>query len=140
MAVAAAAIFTWLGLVLGLSLIEAPLKFRAPGITRELGLGIGRLVFKTLNVCELLLVLIALVALFADDTKRSVWWTFVPLLAIAVVQAVMIHTAMDKRAARIVQGETLPESRQHVIYIVLEVVKVVLLIATGTFLLRSLAG
>jgi len=29
----------WLGLVLGISAIEAPLKFRAPGITLPLGLG-----------------------------------------------------------------------------------------------------
>ena len=36
-----AAVFTWLGLVAGISLIEAPLKFRAPGITLALGLGIG---------------------------------------------------------------------------------------------------
>jgi hypothetical protein len=37
----------WLGMVLGISVLETPLKFRAPGITRALGLGIGRLVFRT---------------------------------------------------------------------------------------------
>lgn len=35
----------WLGLVIGISFIEAPLKFTALGITIPLGLGIGRLVF-----------------------------------------------------------------------------------------------
>ncbi|MGN0128251.1 hypothetical protein [Glutamicibacter soli] len=35
----------WLGLVIGSSFIEAPLKFTALGITIPLGLGIGRLVF-----------------------------------------------------------------------------------------------
>src|SRR5699024_11851856 len=35
----------WLGLIIGISLIEAPLEFTAPGITIPLGLGIGRLVF-----------------------------------------------------------------------------------------------
>ena len=33
--------FLWAGLVLGLSFIETPLKFTAPGITLPLGLGIG---------------------------------------------------------------------------------------------------
>lgn len=54
--------FLWAGLVLGLSFIETPLKFRAPGITRELGLGIGSLVFTTLNRIELGLALMVLVA------------------------------------------------------------------------------
>ena len=48
--VAVAAMFVWLGMVLAISFLEAPLKFRAPGITIALGLGIGRLVFRALNV------------------------------------------------------------------------------------------
>jgi hypothetical protein len=31
--------FTWLGMVIGISFIEAPVKFRAPGVTIPLGLG-----------------------------------------------------------------------------------------------------
>jgi hypothetical protein len=38
----------WLGMVLAISFVETPLKFRAPGITMLLGLGIGRLVFRAL--------------------------------------------------------------------------------------------
>lgn len=45
----------WLGLIIGISLIEAPLKFQAPGITIPLGLGIGRLVFTAMNIVELVL-------------------------------------------------------------------------------------
>jgi hypothetical protein len=33
--------FVWLGMVLAISLLETPLKFRAPGITLALGLGIA---------------------------------------------------------------------------------------------------
>ena len=33
MAVATAATFVWLGMVLAISFLEAPLKFRAPGVT-----------------------------------------------------------------------------------------------------------
>ncbi len=53
--VAVAATFVWLGMVLAISFIEAPLKFRAPGVTLQIGLGIGRLVFRALNGVELLL-------------------------------------------------------------------------------------
>jgi hypothetical protein len=33
--------FCWLGMVLAISCIEAPLKFRASGVNLALGLGIG---------------------------------------------------------------------------------------------------
>ena len=41
-AVAVAGIFVWLGMVLATSFMEAPLKFRAPGVTLQVGLAIGR--------------------------------------------------------------------------------------------------
>jgi MFS family permease len=46
----------------GISFLEAPLKFRAPGVTPRLGLGIGRVVFRALNRVELALLVVALVA------------------------------------------------------------------------------
>ncbi|MGK0364823.1 MAG: hypothetical protein ACI85O_001883 [Saprospiraceae bacterium] len=44
----------WLGMVCGISFLEAPLKFQAPNITTILGLGIGKLVFNALNKIELI--------------------------------------------------------------------------------------
>ena len=35
--------FIWFGMALAISFLETPLKFRAPGITVPLGLGIGLL-------------------------------------------------------------------------------------------------
>ncbi|MGC4107612.1 MAG: hypothetical protein QM753_14930 [Thermomicrobiales bacterium] len=140
MAVAVALVFVWLGMVIAISFIEAPLKFRAPGVTRELGLGIGRFVFKALTACELLLAVATGVALAMDGGSRATWWAFAPLVAILVAQLAMLHTVMDRRAARIVAGESVPPSPHHLIYIGLEGAKVMLLIAAGTILLRSLAG
>ena len=51
-AVAVAGVFVWLGMVLAISFLEAPLKFRAPNVTVQIGLGIGRLVFRALNTVE----------------------------------------------------------------------------------------
>jgi len=44
--------FVWLGKVLATSFLEAPLKFRAPDVSLRIGLGIGRLVFRALNIVE----------------------------------------------------------------------------------------
>lgn len=62
-AVAVAATFVWLGMVLAISFLEAPLKFRAPGVTLPIGLGIGRLVFRALNGAEIALAATILVAM-----------------------------------------------------------------------------
>ena len=52
----------WLGMVLAISFLEAPLRFRAAGVTLALGLGIGRLVFAALNRVEAVLAITVLVA------------------------------------------------------------------------------
>jgi hypothetical protein len=51
-AVATAVTFVWLGMVLAISFLEIPLKFRAPGVDLRTGLVIGRLVFRALNTAE----------------------------------------------------------------------------------------
>lgn len=48
-AIEVAVAFVWLGMVVAISFLEAPLKFRAAGVTLQIGLGIGRLVFRALN-------------------------------------------------------------------------------------------
>lgn len=132
--------FVWLGFVLALSFLEAPLKFRAPGITRQLGLGIGRLVFKALNGAELLLAVLIAVFAVADDGAGALPWLYWPLVALLGAQTAMLHLHMDKRAARLVQGETLPKDHVHLVYIGLELVKVALLVGMGVQLMQEIAG
>jgi len=139
-AVTIALTFSWLGLVVGLSFLEAPLKFRAPGITRELGLGIGRLVFRALNGAELVLAAGIVLALIGDDVPGIAWALYLLLAVVLIAQTAMLHLRMDKRAARIVAGETLPASNLHDIYIGMEVLKLALLVALGTVLLQEIAS
>jgi hypothetical protein len=131
--VAIASPFVWLGLVLGISAIEAPLKFRAPGITLPLGLGIGRLVFRALNTAELIIaaVLAAIVAHRARD------WPFAlvcAIIAVLLVQIAYLRPRLDRRAVRVIAGEELPASSLHIVYIALEGVKLVALPVLGAWL------
>ncbi len=64
--VLAAVPFIWFGMVAAISFLETPLKFRAPGITVALGVGIGRIVFKALNTIECLFAVVLVLALVAD--------------------------------------------------------------------------
>ncbi|MEM1120911.1 MAG: hypothetical protein AAGJ18_10720 [Bacteroidota bacterium] len=55
--------FVWIGFLGAISFMEAWLKFRAPGITQPLGLGIGKLAFRALNKVETLLAIFITVSL-----------------------------------------------------------------------------
>jgi hypothetical protein len=116
--------FVWLGLVLGISVIETPLKFRAPGITIPLGLGIGRLVFRALNAVELVLACVLLVVLVAVTSGWPIGLD-VALLAVLLFQTFWLRRALDRRALRLIGGEELPHSSLHLVYIALEGVKVI---------------
>jgi hypothetical protein len=122
--------FTWLGLVLGISVLETPLKFKAPGITLALGLGIGRLVFRALNRVEVVLaVVLTLVVVL-----RARSWPLALVLAadaLLLAQVLWLRPRLDRRALLIIAGDDAPPSSLHLAYIALEVVKVVLLPAIG---------
>jgi hypothetical protein len=134
--VAVAALFVWLGMVLAISFLEAPLKFRAPGVTLPLGLGIGRLVFRALNACEF--VLAAAVALgVVVDRPGALPSTVVGVAAATLLaQVLVVRPALTRRSDAVLAGEDGPRSRAHYVYIGLEAVKVVALLAAGVALLR----
>jgi hypothetical protein len=129
--------FIWLGMVLAISFLEAPLKFRAPGITVPLGLGIGRLVFRALNAVELGLAVALTAAMFADQaglSGRVAPGALISLWAVLVGQVAVLRPQLDRRAGRILTGQTPPRSRLHLTYITLEAAKVVLLTVLGALL------
>lgn len=118
----------WLGMVLAISFIEAPLKFRAPGITVPLGLGIGRIVFRALNIAETVLAAALLGSAAVVRPSGATWWWLGLAVAALAVQLAAVRPLLIRRSDRVLAGEELPRSRAHHWYIELEIVKVVLLI------------
>src|SRR5689334_106789 len=117
-------------MVLAISFLEAPLKFRAPGVTVALGLGIGRLVFRALNRVELVLLLLAVVGV-AVAPRPTLVGIVAGLGVLLGVQLGVVRPALNRRSDRVLAGEQLPRSRGHLVYIASEVVKVALLVALG---------
>lgn len=130
-ATVSAVAYVWLGMVLAISFLETPLKFRAPGVTLPIGLGIGRLVFRALNSVEALLAAAALAAALAGDAPGSVLGPATALAALLAVQVGVVRRAMTRRTDRVIAGEELPRSRGHLAYVGCEVAKVALLVALG---------
>ena len=136
-AVAVASTFVWLGMVLAISFLEAPLKFRAPHVTLRIGLGIGRLVFRALNTAEVILALAVVAALAAGPTRGPIVAAFAAALAALAVQLIAVRPVLTRRSDQVLAGLDAPRSRAHYFYIGLEAVKVLALATAGVLLLMA---
>lgn len=126
--------FIWLGLVAGISFLEAPVKFTAPSVTRSIGLDVGRHVFAALNKVELLLGAVALGAFLLADLTAATRWIMGGVFVILGVQTLGLLPALRAQATAIIEGDLKRASSSlHVGYIALEVAKVVGLGFVGWF-------
>jgi hypothetical protein len=132
-AIQVAVAFTWLGMVLAISFLEAPLKFRAPGITVPLGVGIGRLVFRALNIVEGIFaaLLVVTAALMMSPVSWLMDGAIVAVSADLVIGALVLRPRMDARVKRGATADGRPRHALHIGYVLLECVKVLLLLTIG---------
>ncbi|SON62212.1 hypothetical protein MSIMFI_03733 [Mycobacterium simulans] len=136
-AIEVAVTFVWLGMVLAISFLEAPLKFRAPNVTLQIGLGIGRLVFRALNTIEVCFALVILAIAAAGPTPVRIVVAFAVALAALAVQLIVVRPSLTRRSDQVLAGLDAPRSRGHYAYVGLESVKVIALVVAGVFLLTA---
>jgi hypothetical protein len=135
--VAVAAIFVWLGMVLAISFLEAPLKFRAPGVTLQVGLGIGRLVFRALNACEAALAAVVVACFVSDPPRPNAMIAVAVAVVMLLAQVLAVRPSLTRRSDAVLAGGEGPRSHAHWFYVGLEVVKVVALLVAGVLLLAA---
>jgi hypothetical protein len=136
-AIAVAVTFVWLGMVLAISFLEAPLKFRAPNVTLQIGLGIGRLVFRALNTVEVGFALVILAIVVAGPTPSRIAAAFSVAFAALAIQLIAVRPGLTRRSDKVLAGLDAPRSRSHYAYVGLEVVKAAALVVAGILLLTS---
>jgi hypothetical protein len=134
-AITVAITFVWLGMVLAISFLEAPLKFRAPNVTLRIGLGIGRLVFRALNTVEVGFALVVLVIVAAGPTPARIAVAFAVVVGALAIQLIAVRPRLTRRSDQVLAGLDAPRSRGHYAYLGLEVVKAAALLAAGILLL-----
>jgi hypothetical protein len=124
--------FVWFGMVAAISFMEAPLKFQAPGITIPLGLGIGRLIFSTLNKIEIVLAIVMLLSLLLNKARtRFAPIAFGLIAVILLLETVWLLPLLDARATDVINGTAAPFSNLHLFYIVFDAIKLLLLFGLG---------
>jgi hypothetical protein len=136
-AVAVAVTFLWLGMIGAISFLEAPLKFRAPNVTLQIGLGIGRLVFRALNAVEVVFAVAILAVLVAGHPPMRVVVALAIALVALAVQLLAVRPRLNRRTDKVLAGLEASRSHAHYVYVGLEVAKVIALAVAGILLLSS---
>lgn len=131
----------WFGMIAAISFIEAPLKFQAPGITIPLGLGIGRLVFATLNIVEAAILLALTLLSFwpvsarISGSRLLVWFGLVVVFATKVA---FVRPPLNARTDLVLAGAEAGQSPWHYIYIACDVATMVLVIVLAVMAARAI--
>ncbi|OLT92845.1 hypothetical protein [Mycobacterium syngnathidarum] len=137
-AVAVAVTFCWLGMVLAISFIEAPLKFQAPGVTLQIGLGIGRKVFRALNTVETAFAVVVVAALATHRPSAATIAVFAIAVAALAVQLIAVRPKLTQRSNAVLAvapgQEVHGRSQAHYVYVAFELIKVVALLTGGVLL------
>jgi hypothetical protein len=127
----------WAGIVIGISFIEAPVKFRTPTLSRIVAFDVGRTVFRASQWVQLGFGLLALGVAFLGPAPRRAWACFLLAAGTLVLQTVWIFPVLDARAQTIIAGGAPAGASPHALYGALEVLKVLALLAAGVLSLQS---
>jgi hypothetical protein len=119
----------WAGIVIGISFIEAPVKFHTPTLSRAVAFDVGRTVFAASQWVQLGLGLLALGLAGWGGLSRRGWVCFGLAAAALLLQMTWIFPILDARAQVVIAGGIPQGASPHALYGALEVVK---LLALGT--------
>ncbi len=127
--------YVWLGLILGVSFLATPIKFRAQSLTLPVALDVGRTTFHAFGRVEWVLsFLLAVLAIRARTRLEPVDWLFAGLVVtIVATQAVWLIPRLDIRVAAIIAGDPPPPSHLHSIYAGPEFFKAATLLLIGAW-------
>lgn len=131
----------WLGTLLGVSFLATPVKFQAPSLDLPTALEVGRVTFALFAKVEwLLATVLAAAALLAAPGRAGYLAGSGILVAILTLQALWLLPVLDWRLGLIVAGEPVPASRHHLVYVLAELAKALVLLVLSAMALRTLAA
>jgi len=121
----------WAGMLLGISFLEAWVKFQAPSLSLEEGLDVGRHVFGAFNLVEIAAAVLLAALAYAARASRRVLVALGVAVAVVAVQSAWLLPVLDERVELILAGGDPPDAPYHVLYIGLEGVKLLALLVAG---------
>ena len=128
----------WAGLVLGVSFIATPVKFKAPSLARPVAFDIGRVTFALFEKIEWLLAILFILLLLATGPAAVPVAYALIILVIVVMQVLWLTPKLMVRAEAAAAGKDLPRSLHHRVFIAIEVLKLASLVLFGLHMAAEL--
>ena len=140
-----AVLFIWAGLLAGVSFVATPAKFLAPSLPMTQALDVGRWTFHVLSSAEAGFVAVAAVLILmawrSDAAGIGIIAGLIGIVAVLLAaESFVLRPLLDARVLRIMAGESVPPNQSHNVYIALEAVRLVLILAAATIAIRSIEG
>ena len=135
----ASPLLIWIGMVIAITM-EAIMKFKAPSLSLAVGLDVGRQVFPALMFAEWILLGVTLIIFFAQFPRFKEAKVIIPLSLAIICLALQFFYFLPilmHQSAEIIAGNIPPPSSAHKWFGVTTVIKVLLLLVTANFALRS---
>ena len=126
-----ALILLWAGVLIGVSFLAAPAKFAAASLTLPVAMEVGLHEFGTLNLVEIGLAVLGLALAALARPARAIWIGLCIAALIVATQALWLLPLLDARALVIIEGGSPPAAPWHLLYVVAEVLKLLVLLVTG---------
>lgn len=121
----------WAGMIIGISCLEARIKFKAPGLSRIVGLEVGRIVFAAFHKVQWGILFVAV--LVAAFSSHLIFYIALPFLLIILlgIQTLWLFPFLSKNAEIILAKEKYLQKTYYFWYNLLEMAKLLLLIGGG---------
>ena len=132
-------VFIWIGMIMGISCLEAWVKFKTPSLTKNIGLDVGRVVFHAFHRAQwiMFLLLIIIVILQAFSVFYFVVIFFLGL--ILILQTLILMPRLNDKILEL-QKKKVSKNTQwlHTCYAISEFTKLLLLGLFGYYILLNL--
>eukprot|EP01084_Bolivina_argentea_P287199 492764_1 len=129
-----AALYTWSGICIGVSFMDAPMKFTTPSLKREVAFDVGRTLFGLLWKVEtgLFVTISALLFLVlrekANAKKKTSYIKYLLIItALMAYQQFYLAPILLDRIQQIIDGKEPPPSQSHIYYVFSEFIKIITL-------------
>jgi hypothetical protein len=111
------------GILFGVSFFATSVKFLAPLLTLPIAIDVGNVTFHALIKLEWLLAFTCLLALIVNSPSKSSYILIFTIITILTIQTLELLPTLDQRVILIQQGHVIEKSYYHLVYIVLDFIK-----------------
>jgi hypothetical protein len=124
-------VLIWAGMILGISFLEAPVKFTAPSLTMPVALDVGRHVFGAFNKVEIVFATLLVILSIAARMPLKITMFAGIVVLLLLLQCFWLLPVLDARAIIIIAGGIPEGGTPHIWYIIFDLTKLTALICAG---------